>query len=66
MLVVFNPLAEPVSRAISLNLHYAGLTDVGMIREGEGMSTRYELNRRYGVELPIRMPPRAFKWFVIE
>lgn len=62
----FNPTNEPITRTIKLPLYYTGLTKSAMIREKEGKSKKYTLNRQYGVELTVTIPANGNTWFVIE
>ena len=67
MLIVFNPLDEPVTgRSLRVPLYYTGLTDVASIREQEGPARQYMLDRQYMVDLTIDLPPKGITWFVIE
>lgn len=64
--MVFNPLDRPVKRTLQLPLYYTGLKETARIREQEGPSAEYQLDRQYGVKLPIDMPAQSVTWFVIE
>jgi hypothetical protein len=66
MLVVFNPLAEPVEKTIRVNLYYTGLTDRATVRAGGGQAVAYELNRDYAIDIPVKIGPADFAWYVIE
>lgn len=66
LLVVFNPLDEPVSKTLRPNLYYTGLTEVARIRENGGPSRRFKLSRDYSVALPVRVPPQGMVWFTLE
>ena len=66
MLVVFNPLNEPVTKTLRVNLYYTGLDGSARIREQGGTAKRYKLARDYSVELPAQVPAQGMKWFVIE
>lgn len=66
MIVTYNPLRETVTRAITPNLYYTGLTDTAKIRQEEGPAQTYTLNRDYGITLQLEMAPESFTWFVIE
>jgi hypothetical protein len=66
MLVVFNPLEQAVSRTLRVNLYYTGLTETAKVREQEGEFKTYNLDRKYNVEIPATVPPRAMTWFLIE
>lgn len=64
--VVFNPLDEAVKRTIRLPLYYTGLADVAQVREQEGKSRTYPIDRHYAIQLPVEVGPRGVTWFVIE
>ncbi len=66
MLVVFNPLPEPLQRRITVNLYYTGLTDTAHIRHEGGEATLHALNRSYEVTLPVAVEAQGMTWFVIE
>jgi hypothetical protein len=55
-----------VERTLRLPLYYSGLTDEARIREREGPSRTYRLDREYRVEVPLRIPARGVTWLVIE
>jgi len=65
MLVVFNPLDEPVERTIAPSLYYTGLTGKALVAEGNSPAKEYALDRDYRIEIPVSMPPKSFAWFVI-
>jgi len=66
MLVVFNPLNEPVTRKLRVNLYYTGLTDSARVREKGGAAKRFKLARDYTMELPVTIPAQGMNWFVVE
>jgi hypothetical protein len=64
--MVYNPLERPVKKQLKLPLYYTGLTKTATIREQNGKSSEYVLDREYNVEIPVNMDPRSVTWFVIE
>ena len=66
MLVVFNPLAEPVKKTIRVNLYYTGLTDRANVRACGGEAVSVALDRDYSIDIPIEIGPAGFVWYVIE
>jgi len=66
MLVVFNPLNEPVTKTLRVNLYYTGLDSSARIREQGGTVKRFKLGRDHSVELPVQIPAQGVKWFVID
>ena len=66
LLVVFNPLEEPVKKTIRVNLYYTGLTDKAEVRDREGETNTHKLDRDYSIEIPIEIGPEGLVWFVME
>jgi hypothetical protein len=66
MFLLFNPLNEPIRRTISLPLYYTGLDKYAWIREKEGQSKRYVLNRDFTVSFTFELPANGYSWFVVE
>ncbi len=66
MVIVFNPTSNPIEREIELPLYYTGLTDTAMVREQEGESVRYELDREYSIRVPVNVAAGDFTWLVVE
>ncbi len=64
--MLYNPLKESISRKINLPLYYTGLSDKVLVREKEGKSKSYTLNRNYEIELDITIPAESFTWLVLE
>lgn len=66
LLVVFNPLNEPVTKTLRVNLYYTGLTGTARIRECDATVKSFKLARDHTVELPVRVPAQGMNWFVVE
>ena len=66
MLVVFNPLNEPVMKKLRVNLYYTGLSDSARIREKDGTAKRVKLARDYTAEIPVTVKAQGMNWFVVE
>jgi hypothetical protein len=66
LLMLYNPLAEPIVRQLKIPLYYTGLTDKAIIREQDGVAKNFQLDREYNVELPVTIPAHGRTWFVIE
>lgn len=66
LLAVFNPLNEPVTRTLRVNLYYTGLTKTARVQERTGARRTFELARDYSIALPVTVPAQGFNWFVIE
>ncbi|AUD04518.1 alpha-galactosidase [Spirosoma pollinicola] len=66
LVMLFNPLKTKIIRTIKLPLHYTGLRETAMIRQGEGKAKAYKLNRNYDVELMVEIEPEGYGWWVVE
>lgn len=64
--MLYNPLKESISRKINLPLYYTGLSDKILVREKEGKSKSYTLNRNYEIELDVTIPAEGFTWLILE
>ena len=66
MLVVFNPLDQPATRTIRVNFYYTGLTDTVKLRDRQDACNTYGLDRRFNVDVPVKIGADGMTWFVIE
>ena len=66
MLVVFNPLKKSVEKTIRVNLYYTGLKDAAKMRERQGEWKTVKLDRRFNVDLPVKIEAQGMSWFAIE
>ena len=66
LLVVFNPLNQPVERTLRVNLYYTGLADKAKVRAADGRTRTYSLSRDYSIQLPVRVEAQSMSWWAIE
>jgi hypothetical protein len=66
MLVVFNPLKEPVKKPIRVNLYYTGLTEKAKVRNRLCDTETYQLDRDHSIDILVEIGAEEFRWFVIE
>ena len=64
--MLYNPTRTVQRTTLKLPLYYTGLSEVAKIREAEGGAKRYEIDRNYNVEIPIRMEAKSINYLVIE
>lgn len=62
----YNPTDQEITRNIQLPLYYTGLSKTASIREQEGISKTYTLDRNYIVNIAVRIPAKGYTWYVIE
>lgn len=66
LLVVFNPLSEPLARTLKVTLYYTGLTDRARVSEQGQAAQTHTLNREYSIDLPVRVPAQGMTWYLID
>lgn len=66
MLVVYNPLDEPIKRKLRVNLYYTGLKDKATIAEQDGKARKIEIDRNGHALFEINIPAHSQTWFVIK
>jgi hypothetical protein len=64
--MVFNPSEEKVTTQIKLPLYYSGITQTALVREQDGEPRKYELDRKYRIDVPIEIDAKSVTWFVVE
>ncbi|MHB8972971.1 MAG: hypothetical protein ACYC3X_01400 [Pirellulaceae bacterium] len=65
LLVVFNPLDEPIRQTLRVNLYYTGLTETARVRDLAGQEATLQLRRDYAIDLPVEVPAQGMTWYVI-
>ena len=62
----FNPTDQEMIRTIKVPLYYTGLDKIAKIREQEGRSKNYKIDRNYYVTLEVVIPANGYTWYVVE
>ena len=66
LVMLYNPLKEPITRTIRLPLYYTGLTESASIRVQESPARTYPLTRDYAAEIEVALPAEGYTWLVVE
>jgi hypothetical protein len=66
LLMVYNPLENEVTKTLRVPLYYTGKTSTAQVRERDGKSMNFTLDREYRIELPVTVPGRGVTWFVVQ
>jgi hypothetical protein len=66
LLMVYNPLAQAVTRTLRIPLYYTGLTTGARVREREGEARTVALDRECHVTITASMGAKGCTWFVFE
>ena len=64
--MLYNPTRTVQRMTLKLPLYYTGLSEIAKIREKEGESKCYKIDRDYNIEIPIEMKARSVSYLVIE
>lgn len=65
LLMVYNPLNEPIKRKIKVNLYYTGLKSNASFIGDDGKVLKLSIDRDYNTVVEIEIPACSQKWFVI-
>ncbi len=66
LLMVYNPLNEPIKRKVKVNLYYTGLKGKVMVSEQDGKEHRLQMNQDYDAFFEVDIPAKSQTWFVIK
>lgn len=66
LLMVYNPLNEPVKRKLRINLYYTGLKDVAMVSEQDGKAVKMKIDHNYDTFFEVEIPAKSQTWYVIK
>ncbi|MDE2810601.1 MAG: alpha-galactosidase [Gemmatimonadota bacterium] len=64
--MLYNPTRTVQRMTLKLPLYYTGLSEIAKVREKEGESKCYKIDRYYNIEIPIEMEARSVSYLVIE
>ena len=64
--MLYNPTRTVQRMTLKLPLYYTGLSEIAKVREREGESKCYKIDRYYNIEIPIEMEARSVSYLVIE
>jgi hypothetical protein len=66
LLMVYNPLDQPVKKTLTIPMYYTGLTHSASVSEGETVARDLKLDREYRISLPVSVPAHGVSWFVFQ
>ena len=64
--MLYNPTRTVQRMNLKLPLYHTGLSEIAKVREKEGESKCYKIDRYYNIEIPIEMEARSVSYLVIE
>ncbi|MBI4323957.1 MAG: hypothetical protein HY674_01710 [Chloroflexi bacterium] len=66
LLMVYNPLDQPVNQTLTIPLYYTGLQDAAIVRDPDGNAASSKLDRDHNISLPVTIPARGCTYRVFE
>lgn len=66
LLMVYNPLEEPIRRRIAVDLYYTGLTGKATFTAPDGKSRKVNIDNRHKAYIEVDIPAKSQTWFVIK
>ena len=66
LLMLYNPLEEPIIKPIKLDLYYTGLANKAYVSKNGGEAIKYDISRDYYIMLEIEIPARGWTWYLIK
>ncbi len=66
LLMVYNPLEEPVQQKMKINVYYTGLKDIAKVSENGANPRRMKIDRNYEIELPVTVAAKSQSWYLIK
>lgn len=66
MLCVYNPLDHEVTRTLTVDLYYTGLTETASVSANGQPPVAYTLTRDYKIQITVTIPAKSMGWYVIE
>ena len=66
LLMLFNPTDRLIDAKVRVPLYYTGLSDHAVLAEKGKQPREYSLDRKYEIELAVKIPANGHNWFTIE
>ncbi len=66
LLMVYNPLNEPIKRKLKVNLYYTGLKSEARISGENGKVRNLPIDRDYNAFIDVEIPARSQQWLIIK
>jgi hypothetical protein len=65
LLMVYNPLNEPIKQTLRVNVYYTGLANKALVSSNDGKPVLFSISRDNLLELPVSIPAKSQCWFVM-
>jgi hypothetical protein len=65
LVMLFNPLKQPVTRTIALPLYYTGLRQKATVLQ-DGKAGIYNIDRQYNAQVTVTIAPESYTWLLVK
>ena len=66
LLMVFNPLDEPIIRNLEIPVYYTGLHEWVVLEKEDGNTAKLPVSRDYFITVKVTIPAKGTTWFVLK
>lgn len=66
MLMLFNPLSEPITRTLRVPVYYTGLHKKVRLTDDAGKENVLPVSRDYCIELKTTIPAKSYRWYLMQ
>jgi len=66
LLMLYNPLNEPITRNISIPVYYTGLSTKSVVEDREGKVKTALINREYEITLNVTIPAKGYTYYILK
>lgn len=66
LLMLYNPLENPIRKTINVDLYYTGLNDQVNISKNDGSTYSLKIDRDYTIDIDVEIPSRGWTWYVLK
>lgn len=66
LLMLYNPLNEPVARELKIPVYYTGLHKKARVEGQDGKSDAYSVSRDYEITLPVTIPANGYRYYILK
>ncbi|MFA5814292.1 MAG: hypothetical protein WC865_01540 [Bacteroidales bacterium] len=66
LLMLYNPLEEPITRELKIPVYYTGLSDKVQVAQQEGQAKTYSINRDYEIILTVTIPAKGYQYYILK
>lgn len=66
LLMLFNPLDEPITRTIEIPVYYTGLAEEVVLQDQNHTTNNCKVNRDYKITIKVTIPAKGYRWYVLK